>query len=178
METHIRETFPEIERIDDPTLRERVIECFEIGLAAGVHDSLDDVPWAPHHAERVGQQGLVEHVRDVTQLAELVADRLAARRDIDIRRDEVLAGALLHDVSKLVEHDEASFTDVRVYLEHPHFCVYLLEQADLPISIQHIALSHTPNSSVEPKTIEAAIVHHADVLAMDAIFCEATGEIE
>lgn len=178
MTPEIVEAFPEIRDIEDGDLRDRVVDCFEIGLAEGVHESLYDVPWAPHYADEVGDQRLVPHVRDVVALSTALADGLAERRDVDLDRDEVLAGALVHDVSKLFEHDRDSITDVRRYLEHPHFCLYILESAGMPISIQHIALAHTPNSSVEPQTIEAAIVHHADVVAMDGIFREATGEIK
>ncbi|MFB6080030.1 MAG: HD domain-containing protein [Haloferacaceae archaeon] len=178
MTTEIIEALPEIREIEDDDLRERVVDCFEIGLAEGPHESLSDVPWAPHYADEVGDQRLVPHVRDVVALSTALADRLAERRDVDVDRDAVLAGALVHDVSKLFEHDRDSFTDVRRYLEHPHFCVYVLETAGMSIPIQHIALAHTPNSNVEPQTVEAAIVHHADVVAMDGIFLEATGEIK
>lgn len=178
MASEIVETFPEIDGIEDQDLRNRVIEAFEIGLAEGKHDSLNDVPWAPHHRSEVGEQNLVQHIRDVTTLADCLAKTMGEIRDIQINHDFVMAGALVHDISKLFEHADDSFTEVREFLEHPHFSVYILESAGIPILIQHIALAHTPNSGVEPKTIESAIVHYADILAMDAIYIESTGEIK
>lgn len=178
MDATIVELFPEIEEIEDVEIRQVVIAAWNIVREERDADALTDVIWAPHYSDEVGEQKLIRHVRDVTLLAIDMSDRLADLRDIEIDRDHVIAGALLHDISKPFEHRGNSHTELREYLEHPHFSVYVLEKADAPVHIQHIALSHTPRSGVTPKTIESVIVKQADELAMDGIFCESTGDIK
>ncbi|MCO8268423.1 HD domain-containing protein [Haloferax sp. AB510] len=168
---------PEIEEIADNQLREKVQQSFRIGLEEGEFDTFTAVPWAPHHTETVGEQGFIKHTRDVTLMAIALADQLVDLRDIPLNRDHLIAGALVHDISKFFEYSGDSLSEYRTLLEHPHMCIYLLQKAEIPVHIQHIALSHTPQSSVAPQTIEAEIVQKADIIAMEGIFCEATGNI-
>jgi hypothetical protein len=54
-------------------------------------------------------------------------------------------------------------------LGHPYYGVYLTRTAGLPIEIQHIVLSHTDVTVVEPATLEADIVKRADAATASAI---------
>lgn len=178
MDASIAELFPEIEEIEDDNIREVVVASWGIVREESGGEPLSDVHWAPHYSDEAGEQNLIRHIRDVVLLATDMSDRLSDLRDIEIDRDHVIGGALLHDISKPFEHEGNSHTELREFLEHPHFSVYVLEKAGAPVHIQHIALSHTPRSGVMPKTIESVIVKQADELAMDGIFCEATGDIK
>jgi hypothetical protein len=107
-DAHVEATFPELDAIDDPELRAGVVAAWrDAATDAGVTD-LDAVPWLPP-VERdlgiVGEERLVDHVRDVTACARALAATLADRRGADVDRDLLVAGALVHDVSKLAEFD-------------------------------------------------------------------------
>lgn len=174
----IPEILPEISEIEDDELRQKVLACWELAIVECPFDSLNDVPWAPHYADLAGEQDLVDHVRDVTKMSITMVDELSNIRDFEVNRDFVVAGALLHDVSKVFEYDYTSETKIRELLVHPHFSIYVLEKADIPVEIQHIAISHTSRSGVKPKTIESVIVSEADGIAAHSIFWEATGDIK
>jgi 23S rRNA maturation-related 3'-5' exoribonuclease YhaM len=81
----------------------------------------------------------------------------------------VIAGALVHDVSKLYEFDGMDQTDVGRLLGHPHYGVHIVSQAGLPVEVAHIVLSHTRRTTIDPATIEAEIVRRADETAASAI---------
>ena len=178
MQPQIEDIFPEIIEIADETIREIVVAGWELTADESGVDSVQDVQWAPHNVGDVGEHSLVTHVRDVTALSIALADCLVEIRHGTVNRDYVVAGALLHDVSKVFEYKGDEPTPIRYYLEHPHFSIYLLEKVGTPIPIQHIVLSHTPRSTVPPKTIEAMIVHFADELAVHGIYNEVTGNIK
>ena len=177
MESRIETTFPEIGEIKDDDLREKVISSWEITLEEGGFDPLTNAPWAPHFADVAGDQSLVTHIREVTKISVSLIDCMNEIRQFSANRDHVIAGALLHDISKFFEYNEKGPTNIRELLVHPHFCVYILEKAKIPVSIQHIALSHTDRSAVKPQTIESRIVSKADWLAAEAIYWEATDEV-
>lgn len=163
--------FPEIERIEDDDLREGVIGAWMTAIEENRIDDLIAVQWFPKEQARlgIGDEGLVDHVRDVTQGAIALAELLIERRGEDISMDTVIAGGLIHDVSKLYEHEGDEPTDIEELLGHPHFGVHVTAQAGLPVELMHIALSHSGRTAVDPATLEAALVRYADEAAADAI---------
>jgi len=178
-ETSIRDALLGLDEIEDEDLRDRVVQVWATALDEGDYDVLEEVEWIP------GLEGIAEgadqlsHQSDVTTIAiQLVDVVMEQRPELDIDRDTVIAGALLHDVSKLVEGSD-EFVFVRAsdsaptnYLPHPHYGVHLLAEAGLSPHLQHIVLSHSPLSKVEPKTIEADIVAKADEVASSALLWE------
>ena len=77
----------------------------------------------------------------------------------------VIAGALVHDVSKLYEFDREARTDVGELLGHPHYGLAVVSQANLPVAVAHVVLSHSPKTGVDPATLEAELVRRADEAA-------------
>lgn len=168
--------FPELEGIEDERLRAGVSKAWttaadENGLEI---DEIGAVPWFPPGQTALGiaPEGatLVDHVRDVTACALSLADVLSERRpDLELDLETVLAGALVHDVSKLYEFHGMERTEIGELLGHPYFGVAVAARADLPAEILHIALSHSRRTAVEPATLEAEIVCRADRVAAAAI---------
>ncbi len=164
--------FPEIRTIENETLRANVASAWT--NAAGENDvaigDLEAVPWFPPAQRNLGldadEATLVGHVRDVTACAVGLVDSLAERRStLEVDLDTVVAGALVHDVSKLYEFDGMEPTEIDDLLGHPHFGVAVAARADLPAEILHIVLSHSHRTAVEPATLEAEIVRRADEVA-------------
>lgn len=123
-----------------------------------------------HHGAVVG--GLLEHTVNVTTIAELTAHLYPCNHDL------VLAGALLHDIGKLEELEEqigGGFTVSGRMVGHIILGMqYVQKQAaqvpTLPLTrlddLLHIILAHHTKefgSPVNPATIEALIVHQADL---------------
>lgn len=162
----VRATFPELADIERDNLRTGVVDAWALALEENGEPDLAAVPWLGPYQAVLGltDESLADHIRDVTAAAVGIADAFLDRPGpaVDIDRDVVVAGALVHDVSQLAECDGAEWTATGRLLGHPHYGVYVTRTAGLPETIQHIVLSHTTVTDVDPGTIEAAIVERAD----------------
>jgi len=178
-EDAVRAAFPELTAIEDDDLRAGVVDAWTTALAENGVDDLAAVPWFPP-AQRdleLDDESLVDHVRDVTACAVALAETLTERRDVALSLDTVVAGALVHDVSKLAEFDGMTETAVGDLLGHPHYGVHVVARADLPVELAHVVLSHTGRTTVEPATLEAEVVRRADEVAAAAIRSRATDDL-
>lgn len=180
-EDTVRAAFPELDAIEDDDLRAGVVEAWVTAIAENAIDDLTAVPWFPPTQRELAlnDEYLVSHVRDVTACAVALADTLVERRegDLSVDMDTVVAGALVHDVSKLAEFDDMDETAVNTLLGHPHYGVHVVARAGLPVELAHIVLSHTGRTTVEPATIEAALVKRADEIAATAIRWRVTDDL-
>lgn len=174
--TDVEAAFPELRSITDEDLRAGVAAawttaCADAGI--GTPEELRDVPWFPPVERELdipeGAETLVAHVRDVTACAVGLAGTLEDRRGADLDRDLLLAGALVHDVSKLAEFDGHDETPVGDLLGHPYWGVHAVASAGLPAELAHVVLSHTGRTNVEPAFLEAELVRRADEAAASAI---------
>ena len=124
-----------------------------------------------HHAYR---SGLLEHVLQIMQVSSLVAEQYGLRRDL------LIAGALLHDLGKLEElsYDTAiSYSVEGNLVGHIVIGAGMLRDilreipgfpAELAIEIEHLVLSHHGakelGSPVTPMTAEALVLSAIDDL--------------
>jgi len=129
-----------------------------------------------HHAA-IG--GLLEHSLGVATAA---AQLTTAYPELD--RDLLVAGALLHDIGKVEEYrlsTDINFTDQGRLLGHIILGVQILEKylnqltgfpEDLRFKLLHMIVSHHGRyewqSPKRPKFLEAAILHHLDMIDMEA----------
>lgn len=180
-EDTVRTAFPELDAIEDDDLRAGVVEAWVIAITENSVDDLSTVPWLPPTQRELAlnDEYLVSHVRDVTACAVALADTLLERRedDLSVDMDTVIAGALVHDVSKLAEFHNMDETAVYTLLGHPYYGVHVVTQAGLPVELAHIVLSHTGRTTVEPATIEADLVKRADEIAAATIRWQATDDL-
>ena len=156
-----------IEKIDDADIRKLLLCCF----TDEVMNRFRRWPAAVrHHGAVVG--GLLEHTVNVATIAELIAHLYPCNHDM------VVAGALLHDIGKLEELEEQIGGGFTVsgrmvghiilgmqYVEKQATLLPSLEKAQLD-DLLHIILAHHTKeygSPVNPATIEALIVHQADL---------------
>lgn len=156
-----------IEKVDDPDLRKLLDCCF----STAVMERFRRWPAAVrHHGAVIG--GLLEHTVNVATIAELISHLYPCNHDM------VVAGALLHDIGKLEEMTEQIGSGFTVngrmvghiilgmqYVQRQAVQVPTLEAAQLD-DLLHIILAHHTKeygSPVNPSTIEALIVHQADL---------------
>lgn len=186
-ETEVREAFPELDEISDAALREKTIEVWVTALEASEFESLHEIPWVPGFIPIVGrEEDQIGHIRQVTAGCLAIADTLTAMRPgLELDRDLLVAGSLLHDISKLHEIAEEAaagaadgYTELNAYLPHPHYSVHQLAEAAFPPKMLNLVLAHTEMSKVEPQSIEAKIVESVDLLVTDATFWEKAGHFK
>ena len=175
----VRETFPELEQIEDDELRSSVVDAWATALEENGSPDLASFTWLGPYQATLGlsDELLADHIRDVTAAAVGIADAFVERRENDIDLDTVIAGALVHDVSHLGEFEGAEWSRTGRLLGHPYYGVYLTRSAGLPVEVQHIILSHTTQTDVEPAILEAEIVKRADAATANAICARAYDDL-
>jgi hypothetical protein len=164
---------PEIDQIEDSTLREQVIAVWEDALAQGSWN-LDDLATMPYTllVEDV-TISFPEHVSVVARIClaieAVLQDAYADRYEIN--RDILLAGALLADVGKLLEFskvgEEYEWSSMYRYLRHPFTGVGLCFKHGLPEAVMHIVATHSWEGEKFTRLPESIIFHHADFTDFD-----------
>ena len=166
---------PEIEWIKDETLREQVIETWIDGLERGGWTP-EDVARMPFTLAKKGSASFAQHVRRVTKICAAVSDpfdEIYNGVDLKLDRDLLLAGALLHDVGKLVEMEEVDgafrkSADGKL-VRHAFSGVALADAHGLPAAVQHMIGTHSKEGDPFKRIPESIICHFADFMNFDPI---------
>ncbi len=168
MKEELLELIPEFNLIEDSYLREKTIKVWEIALKAG--------DWEVKDLQRMPFTllidlcpcSMIEHVRGVVNVSIKAAKALQSiyKDKIKINKDYLIAGALLHDIGKLVEYKEENGKFIQSNLgklvRHPISGVGLCFSEGIPEEVMHIIASHSWEGDRSKRTPEAIIVHHAD----------------
>jgi putative nucleotidyltransferase with HDIG domain len=171
----IREILPEIDQIKDEALRDKVVATWQDGLSRGGWTP-KDVGQMPFTLAKKVNLSFAQHVRSVTKICLAVADTFDEiyRGDtLTLDRDTLLAGALLHDVGKLLEIEESGgafrkSSDGKL-VRHPFSGVALADAHGLPAEVLHIIAAHSKEGDPYKRTAEAIILHYADFMNFDPI---------
>jgi hypothetical protein len=160
--------FPELDLIGDQRLRAGVEAVWEELWQASAWGSLDDLPTSPEIP-----YPHVPHNRSVIRMALAVADAFEAFHGVTVDRDLLLAGGLLQDASKLVEYalEEGRVVLTELGRTYPHsfWAAHLALKHGLPSGVCHIILTHTPQGSQFPASLEGKILYYLDQLDVIAI---------
>lgn len=163
---HLAELVPEIARISDAELRAAVTTIWQQLWEQSEYTELEQVPVSlkvPYPQLR--------HTQAVARMALAVADVAESVHGATIDRDVLLAGALLMDISKVVEYrpgaDGNERTPLGDLLPHGTATARLALEAGLPLEVVHIVLAHSPNGGKAPATTEAHILDWLDQLDLD-----------
>ena len=111
---------------------------------------------------------LIEHTNAVTDCSISLGEILMRSYGIliPITMDILIAGALLHDVGKLLEigYDGKSYyvTEDGRMRRHPISGTALAAETGLPIAVQHIIATHSWEGDKGHRSAEGYIVHHSD----------------
>jgi putative nucleotidyltransferase with HDIG domain len=168
-EEHVRAVFGrELAKVRDAALREKVVRTWVRAMQlSGATDLDHDLPFL----KTIAKPGIgVEHVRCVVHLALAIADTLAAAHGAQLDRDVVAAGALLHDVGKLLEHapDERHVL-AGPLVRHAFSGVHLAVEEGLPREVLHIIAYHSLEGQRLRRTPECEAVYRADFISLDAL---------
>ena len=170
----IRKLLPEIDLIEDASLRDKVAATWADGLQRGGWTP-DDIIRMPFTLAKKVDIDFAQHVRSVARICLAVAETFDEiyKGRLSLDRDVLLAGALLHDVGKLLEMEEADGTFCKSpagkLVRHPFSGVALADANGLPPEVQHIIGTHSKEGDPYPRTPEAVVVHLADFMNFDTI---------
>jgi putative nucleotidyltransferase with HDIG domain len=162
------------EKMKDRKLRDKVVAMLkkpEAGNPEFVYPAapFDRIPaWAvgAHHGYDGGE---LDHSVSVAKLALKLAEQFEEAYDIKINHDYLIAGALLHDIGKvfILKKEGGSWGFTGCQMDHADLGGQMLFAAGFPEEVVHIVASHGGDqgqAGAAPKTLEAMIVFHADVL--------------
>jgi len=182
----VRRLFPEVDEIQDESLREGVIDIWIETAAESSWERIEDVPKSLN-AERYRR--LVDHVRGVTRLALALAEGCEREQGAKYNRDYLLAACLLHDASKIVEMDPdpagqptggpalpAKKSLIGTKIQHGAYATHKIFAKNLPLEVAHLVLTHTHASNLRSPSLEAAYLFYADYADSDAGIVQAGGQ--
>lgn len=159
---------PQINLISDESLRSKTLDIWRETCELSSWTSLEEIPFGPGLLPN--EFSFLQHVTDVTRYSYMVALEHNKTNIHKANIDYVLAGALLHDVCKLMEYSaEDGFTEWGALIPHSMYGVYICKKYDIPLPIIHIVATHTPQVKMSGKSIEAIIVANSDRIAADIV---------
>ena len=90
------------------------------------------------------------------------------QRDEYINKDYLIAGALLHDVGKLLEYKfkDGKYVkcDYAKKFRHPVSGALLAKELNLPEEIVYIIYAHSKEGDITERSVESIIVNHCDFI--------------
>lgn len=175
MKDDILKLLPEINKIKNEKLKEKVILVWEQGIKEGGWkiEDLEKIPFTLLIKDL--KINLIEHTRAVTHTAYEVGKVLVKMYNdfIQIDMDVLLAGAILHDVGKLIEYKEVKGKFVKSergkLLRHPFSGANLASRCSLPESVVHMIAVHSKEGDLAERTVEGIIVYHADYINFESL---------
>jgi putative nucleotidyltransferase with HDIG domain len=172
MNTTVSRLWPELEWINDKSLREKTARTWEIALERSVlkAEDLDIIPFTLLCGPDL-KVSFMEHKRCVVHIAKASGEKMNEffDKELPVNMDVLVAGAILADVGKLLEYElDANGKSVQgkygQYIRHPFSGVSLAEECGLPPEVCHIIAAHAHEGDLVKRTTEAYIVHHADFM--------------
>jgi putative nucleotidyltransferase with HDIG domain len=176
----------QLARIEDSNLREGVVKAWVLGCERGGYESVEQLYEMPFTllTDCFGIS-FAEHTIAVTEgaIAMAEAQRNTYRKmPYEIDMDRLVAGALLHDVGKLVEiQRDGSGGHVKSRngkcMRHPISGTVIGAQAGLPDEVLNIIACHAKEGEGRPQVIETVIVHLADFATFDPLVMKNKGTL-
>ena len=154
----VRRELPEIEEIESRELGDKVVEAWATALAQEGLAAIGEIQGSGDPQKYILKEGTqVDHLRGVTLLSMRMADQLKALKPgLEINRDVMIAGALVHDVGKAMEFSAANQAR---WKQAPHLAGWpparhsvhgwhLCKTVALPDEVAHIAIAHSPRGCI------------------------------
>ena len=177
-EAGLLKLFPEIDEISDRTLRQGVIEIWQRTAEKCAWDRFEDIP---KNLDYEKWRRLTDHIRGVTLMAMSLAEIAERLHGTPYNRDYLITACLLHDVSKPLETDPdpsgkpsggpalpGKKSEIGKKLQHAAYATHECLAQGLPLEIAHLVLTHTHDSAMRSRAIEASYLFYADYADSDA----------
>ena len=160
----VRECIPEIELVRDAEMRDKIERIWAVAWQESAWPDLLDAAFAAD----APNFRLIDHVRGVVQGCRTLALFASDVQKLVIDDELLLALALLHDVSKLVEIEPDAQCGARqspfgTLVQHGVYTAHLALSEGLPVELVHLILTHTPYSKLQPAFLEGVLHQHVDM---------------
>src|SRR3982074_1838942 len=162
--------FPSLMEIKNESLREEIAAVWNEAITTGcggkgwTFDELRAVKFTLLAGDI--EMTFVEHLNSCARQCMAIADVLekSFRCDIPIRRDYLIAGALLADVGKPLEFDKDRSGNViqgkfGQQVRHPFTGVALAYKHGIPGEVMHVIATHSHEGDKMERSIESIIFH-------------------
>ncbi|MFC1961604.1 HDIG domain-containing metalloprotein [Chloroflexota bacterium] len=164
----ILELMPMINEIKDDKLREGVITVWVQAWEDSEWQDLANV----FFNVKVPNCSLIDHTNFVAVISKAMADFSRVTWQTRIDYDLLIAAAILHDVSSVVERAPAEGTvgkdsEIGEKLAHSSYGVYMALKAGLPLDVVNIISVHSPKIAKVPFNNEGVFIFHADMATAD-----------
>ena len=169
---YILSLFPTIVKIKDRDLREKVIRTWFNAWKRSNFLRIEDVHQFEPARNRIHYTN-VDHTNQVCQACERMATIPSEILGLQLNLDYLRAGALLHDVDKMVVFDAQTggWTEAGRRTPHAVAGASMARAEGLPEEVAHIIEAHSTKFSPHPpKSIEALILRHADLIVGNAVY--------
>jgi putative nucleotidyltransferase with HDIG domain len=175
MSEELLELIPEFNLIADAALRDMCVATWEEGMQRGGWNLADVKKMAFTLLIADCSVTFVEHTRAVTLTCVAVADvfeKIYGERN-PLNRDLLVAGALLHDVGKLLEYTfvdgGTAKSELGTQLRHPFSGVVLAAEQGSPPEVLHMIATHAKEGDFVKRSREATVLHHADFTSFETL---------
>ncbi len=175
MKKEVLELWPELDWINDESLREKTAKTWEIALERSVLTAADlnKIPFTLLCGPNL-KVTFMDHKRSVVHIARDAGNKMndMYHGELPVNMDVLISGAILADVGKLLEYVlDANGIAVQgtygKYLRHPFSGVSLAEECGVPAEVCHIIATHAGEGNLVKRTTEAYVVHHADFMTFE-----------
>jgi putative nucleotidyltransferase with HDIG domain len=172
MKADIKKLWPELEWIEDESLRAKTAATWELAFERSVliAEDLDKIPFTLLCGPDL-KVSFMAHKRCVVHLAKSSGEKMNEffGSDLPVNMDVLISGAILADVGKLLEYEiDGNGKTIQGtyghYLRHPFSGVSLAEECGIPPEVCHIIAAHAHEGDLVKRSTEAYIVHHADFM--------------
>lgn len=172
MNEKVHKLWPELDWINDRSLRDKTAKTWELALERSVlsPEDLDKIPFTLLCGPDI-KVSFMAHKRCVVQIARASGEKMNEffKTNLPVNMDVLISGAILADVGKLLEYEldkdgRAMQGKYGQYLRHPFSGVSLAEECGVPPEVCHIIAAHAHEGDLVKRTTEAYIVHHADFM--------------
>lgn len=170
----IMKLFPAFREIKDESIREKSLHAMDMAMKKGGWNE-ENINLCPVTLNwKNCDVSWIEHVNDVTNVCMLNFDALEkyyTRHSVNVSRDVVIAGALLHDIGKLTEFvcvdGKAVHSANFELMRHPLSGAVIAAEAGLPDIIVHLIATHSFEGEKSYQTVESNFVRTMDIFVFN-----------
>ncbi len=176
----IRALFPEVAQIQDPALRDGVVDIWLDLAQETAWERFEDIP---KNLKEEKHMTLIGHIQGVTKMALAMAGIAESLHGVEVDRDLLIASCILHDISKPLESaphpggtptgtsvPPGKITEFGEKIQHGVYGAHKIWEKGLPkaTELAHLVITHTRTSNTRSKSYEAALLFYADWADSDA----------
>ncbi|MCD4678762.1 MAG: HDIG domain-containing protein, partial [Bacteroidales bacterium] len=169
---NIYELWPELNWIEDESLRNKTAKTWELALERSVLTAQDlkRIPFTLLCGPDL-KVTFMDHKQAVVHIARESGFKMNEffKDELPVDMDVLISGAILADVGKLLEYvldedNKAVQGSYGKYVRHPFSGVSLAEECGIPPEVCHIIAAHAGEGNMIKRSTEAYVVHHADFM--------------